>query len=469
MRGTAPLLVTLLGIVFLRELADAAGRARHRADLRRHRRHRVRAPRSHIRAPPPCWALANAAIIAVYTLVDGAGARASGNAAVLRRVAHLPRRRPVPRLDPRAPRPPRPSPTSRAAGGAACSAAPAASAAYGIVLWAMTRAPVAAVAALRETSVLFAALIGALCAEGRLRPARGWPARRASSPASPRSSSDPTPIVRHADAARCSRPTRRVVIVGGGIAGASTAYHLTKLGVTRRRAARAGQAHLRHDLARGGPRRPDARDAQRDADEPLRHRALLVARGGDRPRHRLEAVRQPQRREDARAADADEAADGAREELRHRVRVRLARRGRRASRRSCAPTTSPAPCGFPATARRIPTDLTQSLAKGARMRGARIVEGVKVTGVDVARRPRRRRRAGQHGDDEGTIALRDARQLRRPVGARVRPPRRRQRAALRGRALLHRHRADRRRHARPAGDPRSRRLSSTTRRKSAAS
>ena len=35
-------------------------------------------------------------------------------------------------------------------------------AAYGIVLFAMTRAPVAAVAALRETSVLFAALIGAL-------------------------------------------------------------------------------------------------------------------------------------------------------------------------------------------------------------------------------------------------------------------------------------------------------------------
>ena len=33
--------------------------------------------------------------------------------------------------------------------------------AYGIVLWAMTRAPVAAVAALRETSVIFAALIGA--------------------------------------------------------------------------------------------------------------------------------------------------------------------------------------------------------------------------------------------------------------------------------------------------------------------
>jgi drug/metabolite transporter (DMT)-like permease len=34
-------------------------------------------------------------------------------------------------------------------------------AAYLIALWAMTQAPIAAVAALRETSVIFAALIGA--------------------------------------------------------------------------------------------------------------------------------------------------------------------------------------------------------------------------------------------------------------------------------------------------------------------
>jgi drug/metabolite transporter (DMT)-like permease len=41
--------------------------------------------------------------------------------------------------------------------------------AYGIALWAMTRAPVAAVAALRETSVIFAALIGAwLLKEGHI-------------------------------------------------------------------------------------------------------------------------------------------------------------------------------------------------------------------------------------------------------------------------------------------------------------
>jgi hypothetical protein len=49
------------------------------------------------------------------------------------------------------------------AGGAASLAA------YGIVLWAMTRAPVAAVAALREVSVLFAALMGAAGVEGRVR------------------------------------------------------------------------------------------------------------------------------------------------------------------------------------------------------------------------------------------------------------------------------------------------------------
>jgi drug/metabolite transporter (DMT)-like permease len=42
--------------------------------------------------------------------------------------------------------------------------------AYAIALWAMTRAPVAVVAALREVSVVFAALIGTLF----LKEALGW-------------------------------------------------------------------------------------------------------------------------------------------------------------------------------------------------------------------------------------------------------------------------------------------------------
>ena len=104
MRGTAPLIAAVLGIVFLREwptpqvalgiVLICAGIVSI-AFVRREPHPRAAA----------VWALANAAIIAVYTLVDGAGARASGNAAELRRVAHLSRGDPVPALDPRAARP----------------------------------------------------------------------------------------------------------------------------------------------------------------------------------------------------------------------------------------------------------------------------------------------------------------------------------------------------------------------------
>lgn len=115
------------------------------------------------------WALANGAIIALYTLVDAAGARLSGDAlayvvwmfvldcvpfglivlAMRRRdlLAYIARN------------------WWRGVAGGGCSAG-----AYAIAIWAMTRAPVAAVAALRETSVVFAALIGAwLLKEGHLR------------------------------------------------------------------------------------------------------------------------------------------------------------------------------------------------------------------------------------------------------------------------------------------------------------
>jgi drug/metabolite transporter (DMT)-like permease len=118
------------------------------------------------------FALANAAVIAVYTLIDGHGARVSGNAwsyivwlfvldgipfslwmLATRRdsfVAHLRRR------------------SRRALAGGGLSAA-----AYAISVWAMTKAPVALVASLRETSVLFATLIGARLLNERLS-ARRW-------------------------------------------------------------------------------------------------------------------------------------------------------------------------------------------------------------------------------------------------------------------------------------------------------
>lgn len=109
------------------------------------------------------FALANAAIIAMYTLVDGLGVRAAGEAMryvmvlfVLDGIAYpllvwlrrdVQGRRQIlayARLR---------WPLATLGGSASIGS-------YAIALWAMTRAPVASVAALRETSVLFAALLG---------------------------------------------------------------------------------------------------------------------------------------------------------------------------------------------------------------------------------------------------------------------------------------------------------------------
>lgn len=160
MRGTAPLLVTVLGIVLLHEwptpqiaigiLLICIGIVSI-AFVRRERH------------PPAAarWAFANAAIIGSYTLVDGAGARASGNA--LGYVAWLLFIEGLPfllwvrmRYGTAATTYVRNSWTRNLLAGVGSIGA------YAIVLWAMTRAPVAAVAALRETSVLFAAIMGAV-------------------------------------------------------------------------------------------------------------------------------------------------------------------------------------------------------------------------------------------------------------------------------------------------------------------
>lgn len=113
------------------------------------------------------FAAGNAAVIAAYTLIDAQGVRVSGaavgyilwffvgNGVVITALGLARRGRAVPaylRLH-----------WARGAVGGVCSLA-----AYGIALWAMTRAPVALVAVLRETSVIFAALIGALFLKEKL-------------------------------------------------------------------------------------------------------------------------------------------------------------------------------------------------------------------------------------------------------------------------------------------------------------
>lgn len=159
MRGTAPLLVALSATLTVGETLSplswagvlgvscgvlALGLSRHAID----------SPRA------VAFALTNAVIIAIYTVVDALGARQSGNplqyvvtlfvldgwpfaAIVLARRGWTTA-----------------CPYARQRAPLALVGATASLGSYGIALWAMTKAPVATVAALRETSVLFAALIG---------------------------------------------------------------------------------------------------------------------------------------------------------------------------------------------------------------------------------------------------------------------------------------------------------------------
>ncbi len=116
-----------------------------------------------INRPTIVVALANSAVIAVYSVIDGQGARLSGPSAAfafaynswadaLTALAYLPI---ILFLRGRA------AATAFAQGWRrGLVGGLAAFIGYAIVVWAMTRAPIAAVAALRETSVVFAAIIG---------------------------------------------------------------------------------------------------------------------------------------------------------------------------------------------------------------------------------------------------------------------------------------------------------------------
>lgn len=171
MRGCAPLLVALGSTTFIGESPSAvawlgivgitAGVAlvglAHPGETLHHRK-------------ALAYAFANAAIIAIYTVVDGLGVRSAGNAlryvmvlfvldgisyplgVWLRRGAES--RREIVRY-------------ARGRWPAALLGGGASIGSYTIALWAMTRAPVASVAALRETSVLFAALLGTVLLKER--------------------------------------------------------------------------------------------------------------------------------------------------------------------------------------------------------------------------------------------------------------------------------------------------------------
>ncbi|MEU0300133.1 DMT family transporter [Streptomyces sp. NPDC006175] len=163
-RGTAPLVVTVLAAVFVGERPDGwatAGVAVASAGLVGLALWGIRGSGKRPHWPAILAALATGLAIAGYTTVDGVGVRASGTPigyiawlmilegiaipayAFWRRRGEL-----VPQLSPFA---------VRGLLGAALSVA-----AYGLVLWAQTKAALAPIAALRESSIIVGAAIGTL-------------------------------------------------------------------------------------------------------------------------------------------------------------------------------------------------------------------------------------------------------------------------------------------------------------------
>jgi drug/metabolite transporter (DMT)-like permease len=178
MRGAAPLLVALASVPLLGErlhwrqdlaIALICGGVLTLTILRGASAGADSAANRAARRRATLYALLNAAVIAAYTMLDGVGVRRAGapagyamwlfvlTAALL--LASSGRRAELPAYA-------RAHARLLLLGGAGTLAA------YGLALWAMTQAPVAAVAALRETAILFAAAIAALLLRERLAPGR---------------------------------------------------------------------------------------------------------------------------------------------------------------------------------------------------------------------------------------------------------------------------------------------------------
>lgn len=170
MRGLAPALVAIAGVAFLGEhLGPAAwaGVALISSGVFG-MTFAGRGPASRLGT---LLALLNAGVIASYTLIDGAGVRRSGapvayatwlfllNAIPLVGWALVARRRALLAYARRH------WPVGLAGGLGNLGS-------YGLALWAMTHAPIAVVAALRETSILFGMAIAGLVLHERIGPAR---------------------------------------------------------------------------------------------------------------------------------------------------------------------------------------------------------------------------------------------------------------------------------------------------------
>jgi drug/metabolite transporter (DMT)-like permease len=171
-RGVAPLLITFISVFLLGEEIGTGARAAvllisvgivslslsRGADGLRDRR-------------PIYWALGTSGFIALYTVIDGLGARLSGAvhgyvvwqtlfaAVLIAGSTRLMRRGPI-------------APVAAATRRAGIAAGLLSFAGSWVVVWAMTKAPLPLVSALRETGVVFAVVIGITVFKERVRVAR---------------------------------------------------------------------------------------------------------------------------------------------------------------------------------------------------------------------------------------------------------------------------------------------------------
>ena len=194
----------------------------------------------------------------------------------------------------------------------------------------------------------------------------------------------------------------RVVVIGGGIAGAATAYHLTKIGI--RDVVLLEQGRLTcgttwHAAGLVGQTR-----ATRNATRMSRYGIELYATleqetglaTGWKQCGSLNVAKAPERLALMKRQMARARAFGVEFEYVSRDDVERLAPILRTDDLSGA-------VWIPGDGKANPTDLTQSLAKGARMRGAQIVEGARVVGIGT-HNSRVAAVEWRSGDDAGTIA-----------------------------------------------------------------
>ncbi|MEI5675241.1 MULTISPECIES: GcvT family protein [unclassified Nocardioides] len=214
-------------------------------------------------------------------------------------------------------------------------------------------------------------------------------------------------------------PSRaRVVIVGGGVIGTSVAYHLTRLGwtdVVLLEQGRLSGGTTWHAAGLVGPLRAsesgtrlvqysaelyDSLEAETGLATGYRNvGGVIVARTEDR----MVQLRRTAANAAAYDLPCELVSPERAQELWAPMRVDDLRGA----------------LWLPGDGKVNPTDLTQSLAKGARQRGARIVERVRVTGFDVTETPAGRRVTGvrtDEGDVEAEVVVNCAGQWAKALG-----------------------------------------------------